>query len=368
MKRTTITTLVLGLLVSTAACSPSESGGDAGELRDIHVAFAAASPNVQQFFLYAIPQELGYYEEEGLRVQASQTGSGGSTAALQTLTSGSVDVANSVAPNTVAAVDKGAPVKAFARIQEQWTWHTVVAPGSDIQDFSDLAGKRVGVVSLASIAYPYARGALDISGVDPDSIEYLPVGTGVPAFTALRNGDVDALTYFTSGLITAEGGGFEFEYLENPEYFNDLPAATWVARTRDLDEDPDKYAAFARAQYKGVVFALTNPEAAVTIGYKHYPDLLPSPDNYDEQFAIDLAALQAEAAEQVRNPDDPSQWVDWGGVTAVQWDNAQDFAILSGDINEPIPVDDFWTDALLDAINSDLNMEAVIEDAENYDE
>lgn len=332
----------------------------------MRLAFAAAVPDVQEFFLYAIPKELGYYKDEGLNVTMSQTGSGGSTAAIQTLVSGSVDVANSVTPNTLAAIAKGVPVKAFARIQAHWTWHTVTLPGSPVQKLAELKGKKVGVVSLASVAYPYARGAMKVSGVSPEDVEYVPVGSGLPAFKALQEGKVDALTYWSAGLVSAAGSGFQYRELQNPDYFNELPSATWVARADALERDPDKFAAFARAQYKGVVFALQNPEAAVRIGYKYFPDLKPAAEDYDKQFQTDLAALKTEVAEQVQNAKDPSTWKDWGGVREQEWAKAQEFAVMGGGIEKALPLDKIWNGSLLNKINNGLDMTPVIDQAKKY--
>lgn len=370
MKRRALLVIAVGIsAIATASWSapPESKSREQPPLKEMRLAFAAAVPDVQEFFLYAVQQELGYYAAEGLKVTMSQTGSGGSTASIQAVVSGSVDVANSVSPNTIAAAAKGIPIRAYARIQSHWTWHTVTAEGSPIKSLADLKGKKVGVVSLASVAYPYARGALELSGVNPDVVEYIPVGSGSPAFKALQDGKIDALTYWTAGLVTARGAGFKFRELPNPDYFDDLPAATWVARADALKQDPEKFAAFARAQYRGVVFALVNPEATVRIGYKYFPDLKPAADVYDKQFKNDVEALKAEVAEQVKNINDPKTWTNWGAVSEAEWAKAQEFAIKGGGIKQKLALDRLWDGSLLTRINTGLNIQPVIEQARKYD-
>ena len=126
------------------------------------LARSAITPG-EETFTYAVPKQMGWFKREGLNVNLIKTN--GSTAALQAVASGSADVAYASSLNIAAAVDKGVPVRAFAGLTVQWPYFIGVPPGSPIKKVSDLKGKRVGVISLASASYADIRANLKMAGL-----------------------------------------------------------------------------------------------------------------------------------------------------------------------------------------------------------
>src|SRR5207302_4962650 len=93
----------------------------------------------------------------------------------------------------------------------------VVKPGSPIQSYADLRGKKIGVSNLGTTDYPVTRAVLKSIGLDPDKdVSWIGVGDGITAGVALDRGAVDALAYYDVGFGIAENAGIALRYLPRP--------------------------------------------------------------------------------------------------------------------------------------------------------
>lgn len=354
------------LLTGCAAGGAEESGGgaEAPEQADLVYVGAAAVAGSTQIGMWAVPDKLGFFEDEGLSV--TQELADGSTAAIQVVASGSADYTNGGVVSVMSAVNIGVPVTAYGVIAQNYPWQMAVLEGSDIKKPSDLKGKTVGIISLASESNAFAKAWLSENGLDPASdVTLVPVGAGAPALAALENGDIDAIALYWEMYAALENGGAAFEFFDNPELFDSMPSITLTASNDVINSDSDVLERAGRAIYKGLLFAWANPEAAVRIGYEYYPEKLPESGNPDDNIEADTRTFAAWIKSVMPDSDDPLQWGDFGEIDPKVLAGVQEFAIASGNLEQEVDLDKVWTDKYIKGFN-DFDRQEILDLAASW--
>lgn len=175
------------LCVIAAVLATAMSGAQAAE--KIRVAVASIAANFAPIY---VAQELGYYKESDLEVEATVYRGGGP--AQEALAAGAADIVT-LSPMTVAvAVQKGIKEKLVAIADPAGAagFHFCVTKASGIKSMSDLNGKKVGTTGSGSSTDFLALAAAKKAGV---KIQTIPLG-GNGLLPALKNGQVDAAVLF----------------------------------------------------------------------------------------------------------------------------------------------------------------------------
>ena len=262
-------------------------------------------------------------------------------------------------------MEKNIPVKAIGGLVQNWPWVMAVKPGNAVNGPDDLRGKKIGVISLASGSAPFARAYVAAAGLNPESdVELLPVGVGAQAATALNNGDVDMLALYTQAYAVIENAGTALEYLENPDVFTGIRSLTFAVSSRTLEEQKDVYTRFLRASYKAMLFSAENPEAAMQIGYKVFPQILAG-STPAERLEADVRSLKAWLATSTPATGTPAEFGDWGAISADEWAKTQAYTLEAGQITGEVDLGDVWDDSLLAGAN-EFDKAAVLEEASGY--
>jgi NitT/TauT family transport system substrate-binding protein len=137
---------------------------------------------------------------------------------------------------------------------------------------------------------------------------------------------------------------------------------TLAARDDTIAETPDVLVAFARGVAKATLFGLTNPEAAVRIHWKLYPQT--KPQGVDEAKALKEAIHVFNsrfALQRVDNRDDKR----FGAATTAQWDRLEKIFKEQKVVQGTVPPAELYTSALVDKING-FDQQAVIRQAREY--
>lgn len=313
----------------------SEGSGASGALTKVTLALTAP-PNVSHAIYDCVPRMAGFFEDEGLDVTSEITQ--GSSAGLQALDSGVVDVAVVGASALMVANQAGSDFLAFHTSVTSNYAYPAVLPGSDIKTLADLEGRSVGVPSAASGSVPHTRGLVAGEGGDPDSITFLPVGVGAEALAALQNGDVDAIAHWDTIYAEMETTGAKLRYLES-DVADELGfQVVYTARADWLAENEDVAEGMARAANKAYVFAEENPEAAVRACFKAFPELLPV--GVDEETALKNAVTAFEARLPASGPVDDL----YGYSTDAGIEAFLQLQVDAGAVKPGMSPDDLWTD------------------------
>jgi len=269
------------------ACGNAGSSGEPGAdgLTHVTLGFALAVPDASQSYYTSLPNELGYWKDEKLQVDVATFD--GSNATITAVQAKQADVTNTGTAGVAAAVEKGSDLIAYYPMSTTNIYFPAAPENSPIKSIKDFAGKKVGIQSLESTSYQYLRGILADEGVDPDSVEYVPVGTGAEVAAALNNGSID--TYQGSDTLYAQlkTAGVTMRRIPSDASDGLKFVTAMVASAANLKAHPDTYIGIARGIAKARAFAEANPEAAVRLHWQAYPDS--KPRNVSEEVAMATA-------------------------------------------------------------------------------
>lgn len=358
---------VAALLLTGCAAEttvPEASGGAEATPAELTMVIASAviGPK-EEVAVYAVAQELGYFTDENLTVDV--VNADGSVAAIQAIASGSGDVTAADAGAILAGAQSNVGVSAIGGLVQNWPWQIATLPGSDIKSPEDLKGANIGVISLASGSAPFARAFVNSGGLDAATdVNLLPVGVGAQAQSALESGQVDVLALYSQAYAVLENEGMKLNYLENTDAFDGLRSITFAASAAAVDAESDVYARFLRAAYKAMLFTAVNPEAAMQIGYKVFPQMLDG-SSIDERLDKDVNSLNAWMSTATPKDGEPEDFTDWGAISDSDWDATQDYMILAGQLTAKQDVDTVWISSLLEDANA-FDSAAVIEQAKAW--
>ncbi|GAA4773756.1 ABC transporter substrate-binding protein [Citricoccus nitrophenolicus] len=222
-----------------------------------------------------LAEDQGYFEEVGLDIGEMQLTGMGGAAANSSVISGEFDVAATDAVTVIRAAAEGMPVVAVAGTKSadpdyegEVSDGVIVPPGSDIKEWSDLAGTKIGVPELGGLPHMATVTGLLENGVDLDSVEFVPLPTDALVESAAK-GQVDAVFTFSIFLLSAVDNGFTRVGTGVREYLPNAPQVLWVASKQFAEENPEALERFHTAIEKGTEYANENEDAVREAYHEH---------------------------------------------------------------------------------------------------
>jgi NitT/TauT family transport system substrate-binding protein len=347
--------VVLAVLVALSLSRAAFGGGgaaEAGERASKTVRFVRGSlSNSPVYGPYnSIPIGLGYYSEEGLDVTFSVAA--GSLATIQQLAAGHGDV-GIPSPEAVLIArqpDKNIRLVHFYNYNRHNIYTVVVSEASPIRAWADLRGKTLGVSNIASIGTALAKASLRAFGVDPDKdIAFVAVGQGGQAMAALNAGRVDGLALWELEYAAMEGAGLKLRRLVNPAFAKFFSNGI-VAREDFLQANRDAIAGLGRAVAKATVFALENPEAAVRIHWKVYPEA--KPKGQEEEKVLKDAVFLLKGGLKIFDFKEGDRIRKWGAWDPEEWQVFADAMVQLGIVKAKVPPAEAYTNAFVEQFNA----------------
>ena len=180
--------VVLGLLLAVPVVLAAAGPAGAQAVK-VKVGSALSPASLDSITPY-VALERGLFRQVGLDVQIVEFR--GSPTTLKALLAGEVDVSiNMGGTDAIVAASKGAKIRLFVVAQPVTAYHFVARreAGTTLQA---LVGKNVAVSGIGAISYHIPRMVLERSGVDPNTLKYIAVGSPADRFKALVAGKVDA--------------------------------------------------------------------------------------------------------------------------------------------------------------------------------
>lgn len=151
-----------------------------------------------QSLIYYLPLTVahlrGYFKDEGLNAQVVDFAGG--SKALQAVVGGSADVVSGAFEHTINLQSKGQFYRAFAQ-QGQAPMIVLAVSKKTMADYkspADLKGKKIGVTAPGSSTNMMVSFFLAQHGVKPADVSFVGVGAGAGAITAIRSGQIDAMS------------------------------------------------------------------------------------------------------------------------------------------------------------------------------
>src|SRR5687767_14011193 len=181
---------VCGAAVALAIVAPVQAQI---EKRDVHMAVGG-----QASFYYlpsTIAERQGYFKDEGLNVRISDFAGG--AVALRAVVGGSADVVSGAYEHTISLQAKKQYFQAFVAQGRlpQIAFGVASAKAGSVKSFKDLKGMKVGVSAPGSSTHNLVKQMLTLGGLDPNKdVSVIGVGLGATAISALKSGQVDAVS------------------------------------------------------------------------------------------------------------------------------------------------------------------------------
>jgi NitT/TauT family transport system substrate-binding protein len=331
----------IGLLLGLAALAgPAEA-----QLTKIKVGWcartvsAAATP-------FAVAMKVGWLRQEGLEVELVPMP--GSTDCVKNVAVREVDFSlPSVEPLAVGR-PQGIKAKIFYTAYQGNIYGIAVPQDSPIKDFTDLRGKRVGVISMASGGVLVARELAKAAGLNPDTdINIVVAGEGAQTAAMVRGGQVDALSQFDTQYAMVENAGVKLRLLDT-RAIDRFPSNGFLALEDTIRTRRKDAIALARSYAKGTVFAIANPEAAIRILWEMFPQTKPTGKDEATALRDDTKVLQARAQNWRLEKAGVKRW---GENSEANYGAYAEFMLKTGLIKQAVTAQDLVTNELIDEIN-----------------
>lgn len=164
------------------------------KLEKSRISIAVGGKAAFYYLPLTIAEQLGYFKAEGLEVEISDFAGG--ARALQAVVGGSADVCSGAYEHTLNLQAKNQVFQAFVMQgrapQIAFGVSTKTMPG--YSGVADLKGKKIGVSAPGSSTNMVANLILSRAGLKAGDVSFVGVGVSAGALTALRSGQIDAIS------------------------------------------------------------------------------------------------------------------------------------------------------------------------------
>jgi NitT/TauT family transport system substrate-binding protein len=211
-----------------------------------------------------ISEQLGYFKAEGLDIEISDFAGG--ARALQAVVGGSADVCSGAFEHTINLQAKNQMFQAFVlqgrAPQIAFGISTKNLP--NYKSLADLKGKKIGVSAPGSSTNMMANLVLSRAGLKPSDVSFIGVGTAAGALTALRSGQIDAMSNTDPVMTMLEQKG-EVKIISDTRtlkgttevFGGSMPAACLYAPLEFVQKNPNTCQAMANAIVHGLKWLQT---------------------------------------------------------------------------------------------------------------
>lgn len=300
----------------------------------------------EEAYAYAVPLQLGYFKQEGLDVTLEPTS--GSTVAIQLVASGKADIGMSGPSTTFDAIGKGAKIISVFNLTPRYGTGLAVPEDSQIRKPADLRGQTLGVASLSSGRVPEAETMLANAGLQVgQNVEMVAVGTGAQAAAALQSHQVAGLYLWDNAYFVMQAQGIHLRIIRDvfPQA-NGLLDYVMFVRTDLVEKQPQVVEKLGRAIAKGMQYMVANPDTALDLFYKTFPDV--KAKNAQER-AIDLYTIRQVAKAIDVNSTASRQW---GYFPDPSVSESLTFYRSKGAISANVPLNQLYTNRFTAAFNN----------------
>lgn len=321
----TLSKVLLAILIASATGGLVACGQHAPAVQPLSLPMGYVA-NVQ-FSPFYVARERGYFSAAGFDVSFDYRWE---TDGVQLVAAGELPFTVASGDQVIQARSMGLPVVAIAAWWQQFPVGIVALEGIPLERPEDLRGLRIGIPETFGASYIGLRALLKAGGLTEQDIDLQAIGyTQLAALTAHT---VDAVVvYANNEPIVLEQQGVAYTLLRVSDHSN-LVSNVLVSNETYIDEHPKETAAFVDAFLQGLSDVLDDPEAALQISEAYVEGLA---DNRATQQPVLQASLEMWSAPKL------------GVMSADAWEQAQDVMLDAGLIENPVPVDNLFTNAFI---------------------
>jgi NitT/TauT family transport system substrate-binding protein len=234
------------------------------KLEKSKIAIAVGGKAAFYYLPLTISEQLGYFKAEGLEVEISDFAGG--ARALQAVVGGSADVCSGAYEHTINLQSKNQLFQAFVlqgrAPQIALGVSTKTMP--NYKSLADLKGKKIGVSAPGSSTNMMANLVLSRAGIKAADVSFIGVGTSAGALTALRSGQIDAISNTDPVMTMLEQKG-DVKIISDTRtlkgttevFGGPMPAACLYAPLEFVQKNPNTCQALANAIVHGLKWLQT---------------------------------------------------------------------------------------------------------------
>ena len=249
-------------LAAAAIASPALRAQ--GKPEKSKVAIAVGGKAAFYYLPLTIAEQLGYFKAEGVEVEISDFAGG--SRALQAVVGGSADVVSGAYEHTINLQSKNQVFQSFV-LQGR---APAIALGVSMRAMpnyrtvADLRGKKIGVTAPGSSTNMMANLVLSRAGLKASDVSFIGVGTSAGALTALRSGQIDAMSNIDPVMTMLEQKGdvkiiSDTRTLKGTQevFGGPMPAGCLYAPLEFVQKNPNTCQALANAIVHGLKWLQT---------------------------------------------------------------------------------------------------------------
>jgi NitT/TauT family transport system substrate-binding protein len=156
----------------------------------LHPVRIVSNSGAENNTLQQLLKDLGYLER--LELAPELVGVTTPAATLEALVSGKADVCMISGFNgLLPAIESGAPVRVLGAAMRLPAL-VIYTKANGVMSLNDVVGRRVGIGPEMGLLHAIMVGALKKKGIDPASVQFVPIGSNAQVFQAVAEGKVDA--------------------------------------------------------------------------------------------------------------------------------------------------------------------------------
>lgn len=315
-----------------AGCGGGDDEGAEGSMK---ITYSLPTPESLLFYPPLVAEEMGFFDQEGVEAEFVTAGEEIPSTAL--VENGDVDLAMADIDELVISHAQGGTQQVPFSPQHSNTAGTVVPEDSPIQDFSELAGKTVGLASEEDTSQVEAQ--LLAAGLSGDDIETVVVGTsGGLIVQTFEEGEIDAYVGAVSDFTAIRASGTPLRNI-TPEDVQAIDGNPVAVMPETLESKREAVVGFLRAWAMGQYVGLEHPDVVEQIVRERVPA---------EWRNEEVASAALAQSIELMQPDDPERI---GDVRPEVWTTAQDLLASVGIIEETADIADILDDSLIEDIN-----------------
>src|SRR3984893_12040136 len=258
-------TLLAALLIST-------NGAEAQQTVKI-----GTTPSFIFLPLYAADQ-LGYFKAEGLTVQFVDFEGGAEVTTA--MVGGSIDAGGTMVERPLILTEKGFGAKNLLAMENKNPLHVVLRANHPAKEVKDLKGSKLGMTRAGSGTDLSLRALLKDARLEPDrDVAIIAVGGVSSANAALKAGQVDGFMGGEPATGIAVHPRKLARYFldprvgQGPRFLQFMTFPTLQASDKWIAANPQTAEKLVRAMVRTLKRMREDPESAVSVGQKIFPDL-----------------------------------------------------------------------------------------------
>ncbi len=205
-----------------------------------------------------LTHHLGYYADEGVKVELVSVGSGGKM--MQALIADGIDIGNGVLDHVVQLRAKGIPLTSFvlqANLQD-YAMGIIKGKLPDYKGPEDLAGAKIGIAAPGGGLDIFLKVYLAKHGIEYKNVKVVAVGTEQRAISAVRSGELDVIANTDPAIGLLEYNGELGEMIADVRtldgssavYGGEYPSSTLLAKESFIEQHPATIQALTNANVR----------------------------------------------------------------------------------------------------------------------